>query len=166
MNPNILIVDDSGMVRRAVARSLAGYECNLYEAENGMIAMQMMDKYSPALVILDYNMPGMNGMDVLQSMKEEGLLKTTKVMMLTANKTAETVVAIARMGVRDYLTKPFEAKQIIERVNKLVPLKLSPTVALGADGPVDMGAAVLPEGRIDDKTPPADEAPAGEAPAA
>jgi two-component system cell cycle response regulator len=125
MNPNILIVDDSGMVRRAVAKALSGHECNLYEAENGMVAMQMMDKYSPALVILDYNMPGMTGMDVLLAMKEEGLLKTTKVMMLTANNSTETVVAIARMGVRDYLTKPFEPEQIIQRVTKLVPLEAS-----------------------------------------
>jgi two-component system cell cycle response regulator len=125
MNPNILIVDDSGMVRRAVAKALSGHECNLYEAENGMVAMQMMDKYSPALVILDYNMPGMTGMDVLLAMKEEGLLKTTKVMMLTANNSTETVVTIARMGVRDYLTKPFEPEQIVQRVTKLVPLEAS-----------------------------------------
>jgi two-component system cell cycle response regulator len=132
MNPNILIVDDSGMVRRAVAKALSGHECNLYEAENGMVAMQMMDKYSPALVILDYNMPGMTGMDVLLAMKEEGLLKTTKVMMLTANNSTETVVTIARMGVRDYLTKPFEPEQIVQRVTKLVPLEAS--LMAGLDG--------------------------------
>ncbi|CAM8638361.1 OmpR Response regulators consisting of a CheY-like receiver domain and a winged-helix DNA-binding domain [Comamonadaceae bacterium] len=143
MNPNILIVDDSGMVRRAVAKALSGHECNLYEAENGMVAMQMMDKHNPVLVILDYNMPGMNGMDVLQAMKEEGLLKTTKVMMLTANNSTDTVVAIARMGVRDYLTKPFEPEQIVQRVTKLIPLDVSPTVGLG-DEEEDSDAAPAP----------------------
>ncbi|NBW50634.1 MAG: response regulator [Betaproteobacteria bacterium] len=133
MNPNILIVDDSGMVRRAVAKALSGHDCNLYEAENGMVAMQMMDKYNPALVILDYNMPGMTGMDVLLAMKEEGLLKTTKVMMLTANNSTETVVTIARMGVRDYLTKPFEPEQILQRVTKLVPLEVSLMAGLGGE---------------------------------
>ena len=122
MSVRILSVDDSGMVRKAVRRAFAPFACDVVEAENGQIALESAGQTPPDLIVLDYNMPVMNGLEMLVALRADPQLKRTKVIMLTANSNPETVAAVGRLGVRDYITKPFEAETLVTKAARLVSL--------------------------------------------
>ena len=127
MNPKILSVDDSGLVRKAVSRVFSRFECTMLEAENGEIGLQQTLEHRPDLIILDYNMPVMDGVEMLKRLRADESLKKTKVIMLTANSNPETIATVARLGVRDYITKPFVDEQLLAKAARLVTLVPKPT---------------------------------------
>lgn len=122
MSVRILSVDDSGMVRKAVRRAFAPFACDVVEAENGQIALESARQTPPDLIVLDYNMPVMNGLEMLVALRADPQLKRTKVIMLTANSNPETVASVGKLGVRDYITKPFEAETLVTKAARLVSL--------------------------------------------
>jgi two-component system cell cycle response regulator len=122
MNPTILSVDDSSLVRRAVSRAFARFECTIIEAENGEVGLHQTRQHKPDLIVLDYNMPVMDGVEMLKQLRADESLKGTKVIMLTANSNPETVTAVARLGVREYITKPFQDEQLLAKAARLVAL--------------------------------------------
>jgi two-component system cell cycle response regulator len=122
MNPKILSVDDSSLVRKAVARVFSRFECTVIEAENGEIGLQQTAEHRPDLIILDYNMPVMDGVEMLQRLRADESLKKTRVIMLTANSNPETVATVAKLGVRDYITKPFLDEQLLAKAARQVTL--------------------------------------------
>jgi two-component system cell cycle response regulator len=122
MIPTILSVDDSSLVRRAVARTFARFACTIIEAENGELGLQQVREHRPDLIVLDYNMPVMDGVEMLKQLRADDALKGTKVIMLTANSNPETVTAVARLGVREYITKPFQEEQLLSKAARLVAL--------------------------------------------
>jgi len=132
MTVRILSVDDSGMVRKAVRRAFAPFICDVVEAENGQLALDSARETPPDLIVLDYNMPVMNGLEMLVALRADPQLKRTKVMMLTANSNPETIAAVGKLGVRDYITKPFEAAGLISKAARLVPLVPKPEAPASA----------------------------------
>ena len=80
-------------------------------------------KEKPGLIVLDITMPVMNGIEMLQRLKEEPELKDIPVIMLTAESGKDNVMQIVKMGVKDYMVKPFKGKDLIERVEKIITLK-------------------------------------------
>ena len=76
----------------------------------------------PDLIVLDITMPVMDGVTMLGKLKEDPALKGIPVIMLTAESGRENVAHIARLGVRDYLVKPFKEEQLIEKAGRIVKL--------------------------------------------
>lgn len=122
MTVRILSVDDSGMVRKAVRRAFAPFQCEVVEAENGQVALDSARETPPDLIVLDYNMPVMNGLEMLVALRADPQLKRTKVIMLTANSNPETIAAVGKLAVRDYITKPFEGETLVTKAARLVAL--------------------------------------------
>jgi two-component system cell cycle response regulator len=85
--------------------------------------MAVATREKPDVIILDVTMPIMDGMEMLSMLRASHELRSIPVVMLTAEAGRETVMRIAKMGVRDYLIKPFKEEQIIERVSRIVPLE-------------------------------------------
>jgi two-component system cell cycle response regulator len=94
------------------------------EGENGVAGLAVATREKPNLILLDYTMPVMDGFEVLGRLRGDPQLKGTPVIMLTAEAGRDTVMKIAKLGVRDYLIKPFKAELLIERVGRVVDLKL------------------------------------------
>jgi CheY-like chemotaxis protein len=82
----------------------------------------------PNLIILDYNMPVMDGVTMLRHMRENPELKRTPVIMLTAEASPEIIGTDARLGVRDYVTKPFDSDQLLEKAARVVTLERRPEI--------------------------------------
>jgi two-component system cell cycle response regulator len=78
----------------------------------------------PDLIILDYNMPVMDGVTMLRHLRENEELRKTPVIMLTAEANSEIISTVARLGVRDYITKPFDQVLLLAKVARIVPLEL------------------------------------------
>lgn len=118
MQTDILIVEDDINLREALADTLqfAGYSVAL--AEHGQAAMARINDQSFRLVISDVQMKPMNGIELLSSIRQQ---QNLPVVMMTAYGTIEKAVDAMRLGAADYLVKPFEADDLLEVVNRLLP---------------------------------------------
>jgi two-component system, cell cycle response regulator len=123
MPVSILSVDDSKTIRMIVGRALRPYDCTLAEACNGQEGLALAEKIRPDLILLDITMPVMDGVTMLTQLKTNDNLKAIPVIMLSAESARDNVLHIAKMGVRDYLVKPFREEQLLEKVGRVVTLE-------------------------------------------
>ena len=119
----ILTVDDSKTIRMIVKKAFKPYNCELFEGENGVEGLAIAAKEMPDLIILDITMPVMTGIEMLGKLKAESELKNIPVIMLTAESGKENVMQIVKMGVKDYIVKPFKGEQLIERAKNILKLR-------------------------------------------
>jgi len=122
MTPRILSIDDSKTIRLVLARLFRPFVCELREAANGEEGLARAMREKPDLIILDHNMPVMDGITMLRKMRDDPGLKRTPVIMLTADSGPESLAAVARLGVRDYVTKPFREEELLAKAGRIIPL--------------------------------------------
>ena len=118
----VLTVDDSKTIRMIVKKAFKDFDCEMFEAENGVEGLAAAAKEKPGLIVLDITMPVMNGIEMLGKLKEEPGLKDIPIIMLTAESGKDNVMQIVKMGVKDYMVKPFKGHDLIERVQKIMQL--------------------------------------------
>ena len=122
----VLTVDDSKTIRMIVKKAFKDYDCDMLEAENGVEGLATAAKEKPDLIVLDITMPVMSGIEMLAKLKEEADLKNIPVIMLTAESGKDNVMQIVKMGVKDYMVKPFKGQDLIDRVEKIMKLPPKP----------------------------------------
>ena len=122
MNQKILSIDDSKTIRLILARMFRPFQVELREAGNGEEGLTQAKKVRPDLIILDYNMPVMDGVTMLQHLRHDQNLKSIPVIMLTAESNPKIISTVARLGVRDYIVKPFQEQPLLAKVSKIIPL--------------------------------------------
>ena len=120
-NIRILIVDDFSTMRRIVKNLLndLGFH-NTSEADDGHSALAELRKAPFDLVITDWNMPGMPGLDLLKAVRSDDKLAKLPVLMLTAEAKREQIVEAAQAGVNGYVIKPFTAATLKEKIDKIL----------------------------------------------
>jgi two-component system, OmpR family, alkaline phosphatase synthesis response regulator PhoP len=113
----ILVVEDEASIQRVVRTYLesAGYE--VLSSEDGPGALRLVQSHQPDLVILDLNLPGMDGMEVAARLRERGAVY---ILMLTARTEEMDRVAGLKIGADDYLTKPFSPRELVARVEAIL----------------------------------------------
>jgi CheY-like chemotaxis protein len=122
----VLTVDDSKTIRMIVKKSFRPFDVEVMEAENGVEGLKAAKEQKPDLIILDITMPVMNGIEMLSKLKEEDELKSIPVIMLTAESGKDNVMQIVKMGVKNYIVKPFKGEQLIERTKTVLTLETRP----------------------------------------
>jgi CheY-like chemotaxis protein len=123
MSLKVLTVDDSKTIRMIVKKAFKPFDCELFEAENGVEGLALAGREKPDLIILDITMPVMTGTEMLVKVKADPLLKAIPIIMLTAESGKENVMKIVKMGIKDYMVKPFKGDQLIDRVKKIFSLE-------------------------------------------
>jgi two-component system, cell cycle response regulator len=123
MSVSILTVDDSRAVRMIVKKAFKSYACDIHEAGNGVEGLALAEKVQPDLILLDITMPVMDGVEMLTKLKSDRALKHIPVIMLTAEAGRQTVMKIAKLGIRDYIVKPFQESVLVGKVNRVVELR-------------------------------------------
>ena len=114
----ILAVDDSMMIRRIVASAASAFGAECDGAEDGLVALGILEK-EPAgynLVVLDWNMPNMNGLDLLRKIRSTEALKHLPVLMLTTEGSHQAIITAIKAGATSYMTKPFFEKDLQTRM--------------------------------------------------
>ena len=123
-----LIVDDFSTMRRIIRGLLKEMGCNSAdEAEDGVVALNMLKQSKYDFVVTDINMPHMNGFDLLKAVKADDSLKHLPVLMVTAEARKEDIVLAAQTGAAGYIVKPFTKATLEEKVQKIMQ-KLAATV--------------------------------------
>jgi two-component system, cell cycle response regulator len=126
----ILTVDDSLTVRLVLAKAFQPYECEVLQARNGKEGFAAVRREEPDLVILDLCMPVMDGIEMLTLLRTDDQLKSTRVIMLTSESDPQSVFHITRLGVSDYILKPFSEDHLLQRVARIIPLQKREAVAI------------------------------------
>ena len=119
-NMKILIVDDFSTMRRIIRNILKQLEfINVEEAEDGSVAFEKLKDADYDLLITDWNMPNMTGLDLLKEIRSNEKLKDLKVLMVTAEAEKENIIQAAQAGANDYIVKPFTADVLEQKINKI-----------------------------------------------
>jgi CheY-like chemotaxis protein len=118
----VLIADDEPSMRLLVHATIESDEYVVVEAADGDQAWSLIQKYRPSLVLLDVQMPGLSGLEVLGAIKKDPSLKGTHVILLTAKAQESDVEAGLIAGADFYLTKPFSPLDLLTRVEEALQL--------------------------------------------
>ncbi|GKV80699.1 response regulator [Pectobacterium carotovorum subsp. carotovorum] len=115
-----LVVDDFSTMRRIVRNLLKelGFN-NVEEAEDGADALNKLRSSTFDFVISDWNMPNMDGLELLQTIRADGTLSSLPVLMVTAEAKKENIIAAAQAGASGYVVKPFTAATLEEKLSKI-----------------------------------------------
>ena len=123
--PKILLVDDSKATRSVVAKTFSSYNCEIIEASNGAICLEMARMHEPSLIILDITMPVMNGIETLERLKTDPHTQDIPIIMLSANSNPEEVEHLkTTKGLVNYVTKTQKPGVILESALKVLKLEL------------------------------------------
>ena len=119
-NMKILIVDDFSTMRRIIKNLLRdlGYT-NTQEADDGLTALPMLKGGDFDFLVTDWNMPGMQGIELLKEVRKDAELASLPVLMVTAEQKREQIVEAAEAGVNGYIVKPFTAVTLKEKIDKI-----------------------------------------------
>lgn len=119
-NMKILIVDDFSTMRRIVKNLLRDLGFNeTSEADDGQTALPMLQTGDFDFLITDWNMPGMDGLELLKNVRSDDNLKDMPVLMVTAEAKREQIIVAAQAGVNGYVVKPFTAVTLKEKIEKI-----------------------------------------------
>ena len=116
----ILVVDDFATMRKIIKNLLGqlGYK-NVHEADDGSTALVMLKKERFDLIIADWNMPQMSGLDLLKTTRRNEKYKNTPFVMVTAEANKNNIVAAIQAGANEYIIKPFNANTLQEKIKKI-----------------------------------------------
>ena len=119
-NIKILVVDDFSTMRRIIKNLLRdlGFT-NIQEADDGNTALPMLQNGDFDFVVTDWNMPGMQGIDLLREIRKDDNLAHLPVLMVTAEAKREQIIMAAQAGVNGYIVKPFTAVTLKEKLDKI-----------------------------------------------
>ncbi|MDO6426482.1 MULTISPECIES: chemotaxis response regulator CheY [Thalassotalea] len=119
-NMKVLVVDDFSTMRRIVKNLLRdlGFT-NIQEADDGSTALPMLKEGDFDFVVTDWNMPGMQGIDLLKAIRADASLSHIPVLMVTAEAKKEQIVMAAQAGVNGYIVKPFTAATLKTKLDKI-----------------------------------------------
>ncbi len=121
---NILVVDDSRIMRNIVKNSLTSskrfQEVNFHEAGDGVEAFAILEKHKIQLLLLDWNMPRLNGLDLVKKLRADPRFDRLPIIMITSEAAKYNVIEAVKAGVNDYLIKPVSEKSLMEKIDRVL----------------------------------------------
>jgi CheY-like chemotaxis protein len=119
----ILVVDDEPDCLSIIQCRLEWCHYKVISANNGEDALRAAEDEKPDLILLDTNMPVMNGLDVLERMRKNPVLRDTPVIMVTALCDRQDIDAASAYGIADYVTKPVDFASLLDKISSILGLR-------------------------------------------
>jgi DNA-binding NtrC family response regulator len=117
-NPQILIVDDEEKIRKVLTRLLEDEDYRVKSVENGQKAIAILNSYKPEIILMDQNMPGLNGIDAMVTIKDKH--PSITVIIITAHGEVSLAVDAIKKGAYDYLEKPFDNDKLLLLIKRAI----------------------------------------------
>ena len=125
--PVVLLIEDSPSLALLYQNYLTGQICQVVHCENGSSGLTFIEQTPPDVILLDLNLPDMNGLDILKFLQEKGV--SCSVIVVTSNGSVTVAVEAMNLGAFDFLEKPFDAERLIVTVgNALERQRLTNTI--------------------------------------
>lgn len=138
-NPTILVVEDEAAIREMLNYSLGRAGFDVHEAADARQAQDMINQQVPDLVLLDWMLPGISGVDLAQKLRHSSRTRELPIIMLTARGEEENKIKGLEAGADDYVTKPFSTQELVARIRAV----LRRTVNTGTDDIIKAGELSL-----------------------
>jgi len=119
----ILVIDDDKDYRAGFTEVLELEDYTILEAENGLIGLQMIHRYSPNLILCDVDMPVMNGIEVLRAVKADPTYANIPFLIVTGHRDERTLKTSLDLGVEAYLTKPIAVTELLSTIDHFLKEK-------------------------------------------
>jgi two-component system phosphate regulon response regulator PhoB len=116
----VLLVDDEDTLRRVMKDLLEREGYRVAEARDGVEALDEVDRRAPDIIVLDLNLPGMDGYTVLSKLRSRPATRTVPIIVLTAKGDEDNEVRVFELGADDFLTKPFRARALSARLEAVL----------------------------------------------
>jgi two-component system, chemotaxis family, chemotaxis protein CheY len=120
---NILLVDDSRIMRNIVKNTLITHPkfaaVQYFEAGDGVTALGMIESRTIDLLLLDWNMPGINGLELVKHLRGKPEFEKLPIIMITSEAAKYNVIEAVKAGVNDYLVKPVSDKALLEKIERI-----------------------------------------------
>ena len=120
LSRKVLLVDDEDQLRRVMKDLLEREGFTVAEARDGVAALDQVDKFGPDIIVLDLNLPGLDGYGVLSHLRSRPATQAVPVIVLTAKGDEDNEVRVFELGADDFLTKPFRARALSARIDVLL----------------------------------------------
>ena len=121
MSEKLLVVDDERMILELTSMVLTSRGFDVSVVDNALDAYEMIEREQPALVLLDYMMPKVNGLDALKEIRKR--FPETYVIMFTGKGSEEVAVELMKSGASDYVLKPFSNAKLVERIENVLRMR-------------------------------------------
>ena len=118
--PYILVVEDEPDIRELLDFAISRSGFSVIEAETAEDALKVLDRGTPELIIIDWMLPGMDGIDLAKQLRSDELTKDLPIIMLTARGEEADKLRSFEVGIDDYVTKPFSPKELVARIKALL----------------------------------------------
>lgn len=116
----MLVVEDDEDARELIAVHVAAMGCEAIQAADGDSALQALETQDPDVLVLDLGLPGIDGFEVLRRMRDRPAPREIPTLVLTGRMQTGDVARARELGANDYLTKPFQAEQLLLRLTRLL----------------------------------------------
>ncbi len=120
MATTVLIVEDEPEIRELLNFSLTRAGFNVTEAETGEVALQRLDSNLPDILVVDWMLPGMSGVELAKRLRRDELTSALPLLMLTARNEESDILKSFESGIDDYMSKPFSPKELVARIKALL----------------------------------------------
>jgi chemosensory pili system protein ChpA (sensor histidine kinase/response regulator) len=124
--PIVMVVDDSITMRKVTSRVLENHSLEVMTAQDGVDAIEKLHDRVPDLMLLDIEMPRMDGYELLQHVRADARLRHVPVVMITSRAGQKHRKKAREAGANDYLTKPYQEPELVEKVGELLDMELVP----------------------------------------
>jgi two-component system chemotaxis response regulator CheY len=121
MLKKVLVVDDSALIHQMYRLVLNRYECEIVDAMNGQEALDLLASHDVQLILLDINMPVMNGVQFLEKASPLGITKRIPVIVISTEGKEEDTIRGLKLGAKGYLKKPFSPSHLYDLIGKILP---------------------------------------------
>lgn len=124
----VIVADDSRMIRNIIDKTISTIGCEAIHATNGREVLDLLGTRSEEveMILLDWNMPVLNGLDVLKSMQNNGHYRNIPVLMISTESEEERIAQIMNAGAWGYLSKPFTPERLITTIRHTLEKKNAP----------------------------------------
>jgi len=124
--PVVMVVDDSITIRKVTSRVLENHSLEVMTAQDGVDAVEKLHERVPDLMLLDIEMPRMDGYELLQHVRADARLRHVPIVMITSRAGQKHRKKAREAGANDYLTKPYQEPELVEKVGELLDIELTP----------------------------------------
>jgi chemosensory pili system protein ChpA (sensor histidine kinase/response regulator) len=126
--PLVMVVDDSLTVRKITTRLLTRFGYQVVTAKDGVDAMEQLVDLSPAVMLLDVEMPRMDGFELTKRLRQDSKTKDLPIIMITSRTADKHRNYAIEIGVNEYLGKPYQEEELLAHINRFAPLLESGTL--------------------------------------
>lgn len=118
--PLIVVADDDRDICELIKMQLTRHGFEVILAEDGEIALRLIDEHQPAVALLDIMMPKLSGLEVARQVRNNPAMSTVTIMLISARSSGRIEADLENLDIDGYITKPFSPKDLVQRINEVI----------------------------------------------